>query len=71
MENKPVFTFTDEDIDKAVEAFRKEHASLVPLRGRCARESDTVKVSLQCRCSLDEGGPFHRRGTPIFIFSLS
>lgn len=65
---KPVFTFTDEDIDKAVEGFRKEHASLVPIEGRCARESDTVKVHYSAVLAGEEV-PFTEEDAHIHLHS--
>lgn len=65
---KPVFTFTDEDIDKAVEAFRKEHASLVPVEGRGAGESDTVKVHYHAVLAGEEV-PFAEEDAHIYLLS--
>ena len=65
---KPVFTFTDEDIDRAVEGFRKEHASLVSVDGRSAVESDTVKVHYSAVLAGEEV-PFTEEDAHIHLHS--
>lgn len=65
---KPVFSFTDEDIDRAVEGFRKEHASFVAVEGREAHESDTVKVHYTAVLAGEET-PFTEEDAHIHLYS--